>query len=199
MSRITGPKCKLCRLEGIKLFLRGERCYSEKCALNRKPYPPGRAATFSSRRSIYGVSLREKQKVKRMYGLTETQMSELYRKAATFKGDKALRLLQLLELRLDNVVFLLGLAPSRAAARQIVNHGKISVNGKKMTVPSYITSVGNTIRVIDESLQTVKVSGMNTPVWLKSLSRGGDVVSEPSREMIDGGIRENLIIEFYSR
>jgi small subunit ribosomal protein S4 len=199
MSRITGPKCKLCRLEGLKLFLRGERCYSEKCAMNRKPYPPGRTASFSSRRSIYGLSLREKQKVKRVYGLTETQMKDLYERASTHKGDKGLRLLQYLEMRLDNVIFLLGLAPSRAAARQVVNHGKVSVNDKKITIPSYITTVGNTLRITDQSLQTVRASGLKTPPWLKSLSKGGEVIAEPSRDMIDEGIRENLIIEFYSR
>ena len=199
MSRITGPKCKLCRLEGVKLYLRGERCYSEKCAMNRKPYPPGRTATFSSRRSIYGIGLREKQKVKRVYGLNETQLKNIYVKASGHKGDKGLRLLQYLEMRLDNVVFMLGLAPSRATARQFVNHGKVTVNGKKIDISSYLTSVGDVIKVSDSSLQLVKASGMKVPGWLKTDSRGGKVLTEPSRDMIDEGIRENLIIEFYSR
>lgn len=145
------------------------------------------------------MGMREKQKVKRIYGLTETQMKNVYNKASAYKGDSGLRLLQYLEMRLDNIVFLLGLAPSRTAARQAVNHGKVTVNDKKLTIPSYIASAGDTIRLADDKFQAVRAPGLKTPSWLKPLSRGGEVIEDPSREMIDEGIRENLIVEFYSR
>ncbi len=199
MSRYTGPKCKLCRREGTKLFLRGERCFSEKCALNRKPYPPGRIATFSPRPSTYAIQLREKQKVKRIYGLTETQLKNALDRVAGTGGDKGLKLLQCLEMRLDNVVYLLHLAPSRASARQAVTHGKIAVNDKKMSIPSYVTSVGDVISVRDASFNAEGVSALKTPSWVKKKSKGGTIASEPTREMIDEGINENAIIEFYSR
>ncbi len=199
MSRLITPKCKLCRLEGVKLYLKGERCYTDKCAVVRKPYPPGRTASYSARRSIYGVGLREKQKVKRIYGLTETQLKNVYDKASSEKGDKGLKFLQRLEMRLDNIVFLLGLAPSRPAARQLVTHGHVLVNEKKLSIPSYPVSIGQTVRIKTDSLATTRAPGLKTPTWLKSLPKGGEVISEPSRDMIDEGIRENLIIEFYSR
>ena len=167
--------------------------------MNRKPYPPGRTATFSARVSTYGLQLREKQKVKRVYGLTETQLKNTLEKAARSGGDKGLRLLQLVEMRLDNVVFLLGLAPSRAAARQAVTHGKISVNGKKMSIPSYVVSVGDKVEVRDNKFLPIPVSALKTPGWLKKKARAGEIVSEPTRDMIDDGINENLIIEYYSR
>ncbi len=167
--------------------------------MNRKPYPPGRTVTSFTRISTYGMQLREKQKVKRVYGLTETQMKNTLDKAARSGGDKGLRLLQLLEMRLDNVVYLIGLAPSRAAARQAVTHGKISVNGKKMSIPSYVVSVGDKVEVRDNSFLPIPVSALKTPGWLKKKAKAGEIASEPTRDMIDDGINENLIIEFYSR
>lgn len=192
-------KCKICRREQQKLYLKGERCFSDKCTFNRKQNYPGKAAYFRTRLSNYGVRLREKQKVKRVYGLTESQMKRFFRKAVKAGGNKGLKLLQLLEMRLDNVVYLMGLAPSRAAARQLVSHGKISVNGKKIDVPSHITSVGDEIKLRDKKTQPKTVAELKTPAWVKKKARGGVVESEPTREMIDEGIRENLIVEFYSR
>jgi small subunit ribosomal protein S4 len=199
MARYIDAKCKLCRREGVKLFLKGERCFSEKCAMNRKPYPPGQKAVFSVRRSTYGTQLREKQRVKRIYGISETQLKNLLDKAGSYGGNRGLRLLQLLEMRLDNVVYLLGLFPSRAAARQAVSHGKVTVNSKKMTIPSYTVLPGDILEIKDKSMQPVSVSGLRTPTWLKKQPRGGTVTAEPTREMIDDSIKENLIIEFYSR
>lgn len=183
----------------MKLFLKGERCYSEKCAMNRKPYPPGQKAAFSVRRSTYGNQLREKQKIKRTYGVTESHLKKLLGEAQKHGGDKGLRLLQLLEMRLDNVVFLLGLTPSRAAARQAVSHGKIAINGDKLTIPSYTVSVGDVISVRDTKFQMEAASGLKTPGWLKKKAGGGSVTSEPTRDMIDENIKETYIIEFYSR
>ena len=183
----------------MKLFLKGERCYTEKCAMNRKPYPPGQKSGFSPRRSTYGIQLREKQKVKRTYGVTETKLKNLLAEASKSGGDKGLRLLQLLELRLDNVAYLLGLAPSRAAARQAVTHGKVAVNGKKLTIPSYTVSVGDIISIRDNDFHIESASGLKTPGWIKKKSGGGTIVSEPTRDMIDENIRETFIIEFYSR
>lgn len=199
MSRNTDPKCKQCRREGVKLYLKGDRCYSEKCAINRKPLPPGKSGYYNARLSGYGIRLRQKQKVKKVYGLTETQMKNVYDKASKMGGDKGLKLLQLLEMRLDNVVHLLGLAPSRNMARQMVNHGKFLVNGRKLDVPSYVTKVGDKISVKNEKVLLQGSASLKTPAWLKKSSKGGEVMAEPSRDMIDEGIKENLIIEFYSR
>ena len=147
MSRKIDSKCKLCRREQVKLYLKGERCFTEKCALSRKQSLPGKTTFFHSRLSNYGVQLREKQKVKRVYGLNETQMKNLYKEASKAGGDKGFKLLQFLELRLDNVTYLLGFAASRSNARQMVNHGKIVVNGKKVDIPSYRVSVGDKVIV----------------------------------------------------
>jgi small subunit ribosomal protein S4 len=199
MSRYTDPKCKLCRRAGGKLFLKGERCFSDKCAINRKPYPPGGTMSFSRRPSTYGTQLREKQNLKWIYGLTERQLKNIIDEAVAAGGDRGLKLLQLIEMRLDNVAYLLGIAPSRAAARQAVTHGKVAVNGKKMSIPSYTVSVGDVISVRDASFQTVGSSGLRTPRWLKKAAKGGEVIVEPTREMLSDEINENLVIEYYSR
>lgn len=199
MSRITKSKCKLCRREQTKLFLKGERCFGEKCALTRRQSLPGKNTSYTSRPSNYGIRLREKQKVKRTYGINETQMKGILKKASQSGGDTGLNMLQLLEMRLDNVVYLLGISPSRPSARQAVNHGKIKVNGKKMTIPSYTVSVGDKISLADPKYQKQSVPELKSPSWLKKSSSGGEVLEKPVREMIDEGIKEYLIIEFYSR
>lgn len=199
MSRSIDNKCKLCRREQVKLYLKGERCFTEKCALSRKQSVPGKTTFFHSRLSNYGVQLREKQKVKRVYGLNESQMKNLYNEATSFGGDKGLKLLQLLETRLDNVAFLLGFGPSRAQVRQMVNHGKIMVNGKKVDIPSYRVKVGDIIDIKSTAKKSAIPSYVKTPAWLKRTAKGGVVADVPSRNMIDEEIKENLIIEFYSK
>jgi small subunit ribosomal protein S4 len=199
MSRITDSKCKLCRREQTKLYLKGERCFTEKCALSRKQSLPGKTSFFHSRLSNYGVQLREKQKVKRVYGLNETQMKNLYKEASKSGGDKGAQLLQFLELRLDNVAYLLGVGASRANARQMVNHGKIVVNSKKVDIPSYRVSIGDKVELKDPSKKTPAPSYIQTPSWLKKSAKGGEVLSLPNRNMIDKDIKENLIVEFYSK
>lgn len=199
MSRITGAKCRLCRREQKKLYLKGERCYTEKCSLSRRQNLPGKATSYAPRLSPYGERLREKQKVKRIYGITETQMKNLFERAASSGGDKGLTLLQLLERRLDNVVYLLGLMPSKQAARQLVSHGKILVNGKKMDVPSYEVGIGDKVEVADPKAIRGAAPELRTPSWIKKNSKGGEIVGEPIRTDIDEEIKEYLIIEFYSR
>lgn len=199
MSRITGSKCKLCRREQTKLFLKGERCFGEKCALTRRQSLPGKNTAYSSRPSNYGIRLREKQKVKRTYGINEAHMKGILKKASKSGGDTGLNMLQLLEMRLDNVVYLLGISPSRSAARQAIGHGKIKVNDKKMTIPSYTVSVGDKISLADPKYQKQSVPELKSPRWLKKSTSGGEVLEKPGREMMDEGIKEYLIIEFYSR
>ncbi|MEA3357437.1 MAG: 30S ribosomal protein S4 [Patescibacteria group bacterium] len=199
MSRITGPKCKLCRRAQTKLFLKGDKCFSDKCVFNMKTNYPGKSTFFSSRLSNYGIQLREKQKIKCIYGLNEAQMKKLFGIALKLGGDKGLNMLQLLEMRLDSIVYMLGIAPSRPSARQMVSHGKIAVNGKKLDIPSYTTKVDDKITVLDAKYILISASGLKVPTWLKKSSRGGSVMNMPSRDMIDEGIKENLIIEFYSR
>ncbi len=199
MSRIIDAKCRLCRREQTKLFLKGEKCYGPNCVFAKKQNYPGKEAYFSSRLSNYGQRLREKQKVKRVYGLNETQMKSLFYKAKSIEGDTGLNLLQLLEMRLDNVAYLLGFAPSRGLARQLVNHGKITVNGKAISIPSFITSEGDKIAISDEKITPVGASGIKTPKWLDKKSRAGVILSKPTRVMMDEGIKEYLIIEHYSK
>ncbi len=199
MSRNVGPKCRLCRREGVKLFLKGARCYTDKCAVDRRQLPPGSSGFSRTRLSTYGKQLREKQKVKRIYGLNEAQMKKVFKDASSEGGDKGAVLLKFLEMRLDNVVYLLGLAPSRSAARQLVNHGHITVNGEKVTIASYRIDVGDKIDLKTKDVQPIGVGELKTPGWLKKKSRGGEVVSEPTRDMIDEGIKEYMIVEFYSR
>lgn len=199
MSRVTEDKCKLCRREQMKLYLKGERCFTEKCAFARRQSLPGKTSFFHTRLSNYGIQLREKQKVKRIFGINETYMKNIYNEASSSGGDKGLKLLQLLALRLDNVSYLMGLASSRASARQLVNHGKISVNGKRLDIPSYRVSVGDTVELKDISKKAQAPTFVKSPAWLKRSAKGGVVVSVPDRSMMDEEIKENLIIEFYSK
>ena len=203
MGRYTGAKEKLSRREGINLFLKGARSYSQKAGVVRKPYAPGQHGNAKKTRlSQYGVQLREKQKVKRMYGVRERQFKNMVNEATRVSRvrntDRGLELLKLLEMRLDNVVYMLGLAPSKSAARQFVTHKHVIVNGKVLNIPSYKVSVEDVIELKNTKLAPEQVL-VNIPMWLETDKNKGKVLREPVREDIDEGIKENLIIEFYSR
>jgi small subunit ribosomal protein S4 len=208
MARYTDPVCRLCRREGQKLFLKGDRCFGPKCAVDRRAYPPGQHGQGRARFSDYGVQLREKQKVKRMYGLLETQFARTMRRAVRMKGRSGENLLMLLERRLDNVVFRLGLATSRAEARQLVRHGHFLVNGRRATIPSMQLSQGARIEVKEKSRKVARIAGAlealegrSVPGWLEIQKEtfSGTVKSLPTREDITMPIQEQLIVELYSR
>lgn len=203
MGRYTGPKERLSRREGVNLNLKGARSFSDKAGIKRKPFPPGQHGNKRrTRLSNYGIQLREKQKVKRTYGVREKQFKNLYneadRRSKVNSTDKGLELLRLLELRLDNVVYLAGLAPSRPAARQFVVHGHVLLNGNKFSIPSYEVNEGDSIE-----LKTAKLAPSEkffpVPDWIEIKDNKARVARLPIRDEIDEGIRENLIIEYYSR
>jgi len=203
MGRHTGPKAKLSRREGVNLHLKGARSFSDKHGIARKPFPPGQHGNKRrTRLSQYGVQLREKQKVKRMYGLREKKMKLVYkeadRRAKLYDSDKGLELLRLIELRLDNVVYLAGLAPSRAAARQFVTHGHIKLNGEKVNIPSLELKENDSVELMKAKLAPTE-RFFETPDWIETKGTKCKVVRPPVRDDIDEGIKENLIIEFYSR
>lgn len=206
MARYTDASCRLCRREAQKLFLKGDRCYSPKCALEKKSYPPGQHGQGRKKVSDYGLQLREKQKAKRYYGLLETQFRNLFEKAAKKRGITGENLLVMLEMRLDNVVFRMGLASSRKEARQLVTHGHFRVDGKKVDIPSYEVKVGSTVSVMEKShkspkFQEIRDMEITTPDWMtvdvKKLE--GTVVALPRREEIDAPVAEHLIVELYSK
>ena len=212
MARYTGPVCKLCRREGAKLFLKGERCMTAKCAMERRAYPPGqhgRETQFRrGRASDYSKQLREKQKIRRIYGVLERQFRRYYREAARRKGLTGHNLLTLLESRLDNVVYRMGFADSRVQARQLVQHGHFWFNGKPTNIPSRLVKSGDLISVRSQSgrkpyfKERVQImEGRNVPGWLSLDIRDltGRVLSLPSREEIELPVNENLIVEYYSR
>ena len=208
MSRYTGSVCRLCRRETAKLFLKGDRCYSEKCAVERRNYPPGQHGQGRPRFSDFGVQLREKQKVKRMYGLQEKQFESTMTKASSMKGRAGENLLVLLERRLDNAVFRLGFATSRAEARQLVRHGHFLVNGRKATIPSMLVRPGNKITLREKSREIARIvgalealEGKAVPQWLEieKDSFEGTVKALPTREDVTLPIEEQLIVEHYSR
>ena len=207
MARYTDSVCRLCRREGCKLFLKGDRCYTGKCSFTKRPVAPGVQSRGRKKVSEYGVQLRETQKVKRAYGMMESQFHKYYEIAERMKGKTGENLLRLLESRLDNVVFRLGLADSRAQARQTVLHGHILVNGSKVDIPSYIVAVGEEISVKKKSADTdrfkeIRESEARTmPSWLSmdTTNLTGRVVSAPAREDIDLTIEEHLIVEHYSK
>jgi len=206
MARYTGPSCRLCRREGQKLFLKGERCYSTKCALEKRAYAPGQHGQGRKKASNYGLQLREKQKAKRFYGLQETQFRNYFDKAARKQGQTGANLLIMLETRLDNVVFRLGFASSRKEARQLVTHSHFTVNGKKINIPSYQVSAGDVIAVKAKSqsspkFKEIKEMTISTPEWvdLNVDKLEGKVLSIPTREMIDTPVAEHLIVELYSK
>lgn len=206
MARYTDANCRLCRREGQKLFLKGERCYSSKCAIERRNYAPGQHGQARKKMSEYGLQLREKQKAKRFYGLLETQFRNLFDKAAKKKGITGENLLIMLETRLDNVVFRMGFASSRKEARQLVTHGHFTLNGKKVDIPSLEVKAGDVIRVKEKSqnspkFKEVKEMAISVPSWItvdiEKLE--GKVVAIPRREDIDTPIAEHLIVELYSK
>jgi small subunit ribosomal protein S4 len=211
MGRYTGPVCKLCRREGQKLFLKGPKCYTEKCPVDRRTYPPGQHGPAQARRrkqSEYAVQLREKQKVKRIYGLHEKQFRNLFERAANQPGVTGANLLVGLETRLDNIVFRLGFASSRAQARQLVRHRHVEVNGRVVDVPSYHVRVGDEIAVrahdrelfsIQEALQAR--TRASVPEWLAldEKNRVGRVIRVPERQDIPLAVQEQLIVELYSK
>ncbi|MEG0156785.1 MAG: 30S ribosomal protein S4 [Niameybacter sp.] len=207
MARYTDANCRLCRREGQKLFLKGERCYSTKCALERRNFPPGQHGQGRrAKTSEYGLQLREKQKAKRFYGVQETQFRNLFDKATRQKGKAGENLLILLETRLDNTVFRLGFASSRKEARQLVVHGHFTVNGKKVDIPSYIVKAGDVIKVKEKSASSpkfkeIKDMSITVPNWMSVdvAKLEGTVVAIPTREDIDTPIAEHLIVELYSK
>lgn len=207
MARYTGASCRQCRREGMKLFLKGDRCYTDKCALDRRNYAPGQHGQGRKKVSNYGEQLREKQKVKRIYGVLETQFRNLYERAEKMSGKTGANLLSLLERRLDNVVYRMGLAASRKEARQLVTHAHFTLNGKKVDIPSLTVNVGDVIAVKETSKSSAKFKSLvenNTriaPNWLENNldEMCAKVVSLPTREDIDLEIAEHLIIELYSK
>ena len=206
MARYTGPSCRLCRREGQKLFLKGERCYSGKCALEKRSYAPGQHGQGRKKSSEYGNQLREKQKCKRFYGLQETQFRNLFDKAAAKKGITGDNLLIMLETRLDNVVFRMGLASSRKEARQLVTHGHFTVNGKKADIPSMQLKAGDVVAVKEKSTSSpkfkeIKEMTISTPAWvtIDTQKLEGKVLAMPTREQIDTPVAEHLIVELYSK
>lgn len=208
MARYIGPVCKLCRRENTKLYFKGDRCFSDKCSYDRRPYPPGQHGQGRIKFSEYGVRLREKQKVRRMYGLLEKQYRRYFDLADRQRGVTGENLLRLLERRLDNVTFRLGFGATRSESRQLVRHSHFLVNGKRVNIPSYLVKAGDVVTVrerskkikrIQEAMETIERRG--TPAWLemdpKELT--GTVKAMPSREDISAQIQEQLIVEFYSR
>ncbi len=208
MSCINNSVCKLCRRENMKLFLKGERCYTDKCAFERRPYPPGQHGQQRLKFSEFALQLREKQKVKRYYGVLEKQFRRVFAIASKEKGVTGQRFLQLLEMRLDNVLYALGLAVSRRDARQFIRHGHVLVNGKEVNIPSYEVSKGDSIEICESSrtlarvMASVETSKRRTvPAWLEAdhAHFRGTVKDVPARDAIGVPVEENSIVEFYSR
>ena len=206
MARYTGPSCRLCRREGQKLFLKGERCYSTKCALEKRAYAPGQHGQNRKKSSDYGLQLREKQKAKRFYGLQETQFRNYFEKASAKKGITGENLLIMLETRLDNAVFRMGFASSRKEARQLVLHGHFTVNGKKVDIPSAAVKAGDVVAVKAKSTSSpkfkeIKEMTISTPEWISidTQKLEGKVLAIPTRAQIDTPVAEHLIVELYSK
>ena len=208
MARYTGSVCRICRREGQKLFLKGDRCYSGKCGVTRRPTIPGEHGQARARKmSEYGVQLREKQKTRRAYGMLESQFHRFYQKAQRIKGNTGTNLLALLERRLDNVVYRLGMGDSRAQARQLVMHGHIYINGGKMDIPSHIVNVNDVITVRERSSDVEHFKALREgtsriiPKWLSldAANLQGAVVALPQRDDIDLTIQEHMIVELYSK
>ena len=209
MGRYHGSVCRLCRREGMKLYLKGEKCYTEKCPVHKRPTPPGMHGARPTRRkaSEFGMRLREKQKLRRIYGIYETQFKNYFQQAARAKGVTGTRLLQLLETRLDNIVYRLGLASSRKEARQLVVHGHVAVDGKKVTIPAYQVRPGQAVSLTERGQkhgrlkELLGAAGRAAPSWLELASdrSGGRVLTQPAREEIDVPVQEQLIVEYYSR
>ena len=206
MARTIQPDCRQCRREGRKLFLKGERCTTKKCAFERRPSLPGQHGSARKRVTEYGLQLREKQKVKRMYGILEKQFRKYYDDAVRMRGVTGANMLSLIERRLDNVVYRMGIGASRAECRQIVNHGHICVNGKRVDIASYRVAVGDVITIKEnkqelEMFKELKGMKIVMPKWLEfnTETLTGKILALPEREDIDTDIKEQLIVELYSR
>ena len=208
MARHSGPVCRLCRREGLKLFLKGDRCFKEKCAFERRGYAPGQHGRRRSKVQGYGIQLREKQKVKRIYGVLERQFRNYFAKASQRKGITGANLLQMLERRMDNVVYRLGFASSRAMARQLVAHGHFLVNGKRVDVPAALVGVGAVVSLSQGSRDNEEIKmcldtakGRGVPAWLELDADNfrGTVKALPAREDVTMPIQEQLIVELYSK
>ncbi len=209
MARYRGPVCRLCRREGEKLFLKGDRCSTQKCAIERRAYPPGEHGRDRRLRiTAYGLQLREKQKARRIYGILEKQFRNYFKEAARMPGVTGENLLKILEVRMDNLVYRLGFAPSRPSARQLVLHGHFNVNGRKVSVPSYRVRPGDVISVrepsrniplIQDSMETR--AGRDLPDWLEAnvKTMQGRLLRTPARETIPITVKENMIVELYSK
>jgi small subunit ribosomal protein S4 len=208
MARYTDPVCRLCRREGMKLFLKGSRCYSKKCSFERRSTPPGMNTMRRRKVSEFGLQMREKQRVRRSYSVLERQFRNYFREAEQQKGMTGENLLRLLELRLDNVVYRMGLASSRAQARQLVGHGHIAVNGRATNIPSFRTKVGDRVEVREsrrgrdafagsaEKMRTAQV-----PDWIsiEPIRLAASVIAEPTRQQMPAEFNEQLVVEYYSR
>lgn len=210
MARYLGPSCRLCRREGVKLYLKGERCYSDKCAVDKRKTAPGQHGARRTKLSDYGVQLREKQKLKRIFGLLEKQFRNTFEKASHKKGKTGEVLLQSLEMRLDSIVYRCGLAPSRNAARQLVRHNHVLVNGSRCNIPSRNLSVGDKVSLSEasRSVPTValaqeiaKRDGHGAPSWIKwdTSAWVGEVLAKPAKEDMVYPVREQLVVELYSK
>lgn len=208
MARYTGSVCRLCRREGTKLYLKGDRCYSDKCSVVKRNYAPGQHGQGRKKASEYGVQLREKQKVRRIYGVLENQFRTYFDKAERMKGVTGENLLMLLESRFDNVVYRLGFASSRVDARQLVRHGHFTINGKKANIPSIHLKTGDVVAVREKSIDSPKLKALvesagsrMVPAWLEldKENYSGKLISAPTRADIDAEIDEQLIVELYSR
>ena len=209
MARYLGSVCRLCRREGIKLFLKGDRCFTDKCAIEKRSYPPGaHGSNFRQKQSDYGIQLREKQKVKRIYGVLEKQFRRIFAEASRRKGITGENLLILLERRLDNIVFRMGFATSRNEARQVVCHGHILLNGKKADIPSMLVKMEDVVSVRENSRKNPQIiyamdaaRRKGTFCWIEidANNFSGKIVSEPIREELTLPIQEQLIVELYSR
>ena len=208
MARYTGPLCRLCRREGEKLFLKGTRCFTEKCGVERRKYPPGQHGQSRGKLSDYGMQLREKQKVRRVYWIMEDQFRNYFEKASRLKGITGEVLLQLLERRLDNVVYRMGFALNRRESRQLVRHGHFIVNGKKVDIPSYLLKDGDIVAVAEKSRELLAITESLSiaehrgfPEWVEVDTKGltGKFTRVPSRDEIQLPVQEQLIVELYSK
>lgn len=208
MSKVTNSVCKFCRRENAKLFLKGERCFTDKCSFERRPYPPGQHGQSRLKFSEYALQLREKQKTRRYYGMFENQFRRYFKEADRKRGETGANLLQMLESRLDNVAFTLGFASSRREARQLVKHNHFTVNGKMVNIPSFLVKKGDVIEVREGSRQVNKILSAiegfgrrETPAWVEvdHANFKGTIKDLPGRDDVTLPIEENMIVEFYSR
>ena len=209
MARNLDAKCRQCRREGEKLFLKGEKCFTDKCAIERRPYPPGQHGQKKNNRlSDYGVQLREKQKLRRTYGVLERQFRDVYKEADRQRGVTGENLLQILESRLDNVAFRMGFGASRAESRQVVRHNSILVNGKRVNIPSYVVKPGDVVEVCEKSRQQLRIKGAlqaaekrGFPEWVEVSAKDmkGTYKAKPQRAELPATINEHLVVELYSK